>query len=434
MIHAVNYQNLGCRVNRAEIDAIAQALKDAGCVTVSQDAADVVVINSCAVTGEAEAKTRKAVRRALELPQNPRVVVCGCAANLFPQELEDLSPRVTVIADKDEIAAAISGFSQDTYSQEELMRLQASADFHAPTPTGRTRPGIKIQDGCDNRCTFCIVWKARGKSTSYAPQNVRAQLVRARAAGAQEVVLTGINIGTYASTFLDDTACNLSGLLRYLLDTTDVPRLRLSSIEPPDVTPELVDTIARSQGRIAAFLHICLQSGSDATLRRMARVYTTNQYREIVAMAKKSLPGLALSCDLIVGFPGETAQEFEETFLFCKEIGFTSMHIFRYSARPGTPAATAPHQVDPRTRAERAKIMHNLANSMHKEALLRLVGTTQRVLVQAPGRAVTEGLFEVEVDKGLCVDTFVEVKIVKLSSSGILVADVPNERSQGTIK
>ena len=405
--------NLGCRVNRVEADLIAERLEACGCSIVGEDFAQAIVVNTCAVTAEAEAKTRKTVRHCAQLPQAPVVVATGCVASLFSSELEELGPNVVVEPDKSRVAdrvADLLGLG--------LGSLPAVLG-DKPTPTGRTRPGVKVQDGCDNRCTYCIVWKARGASRSVDPDEVVARVAASVGRGAREVVLTGINLGCYAHE-RDGATLGLPGLLRRVLDETEVGRIRLSSIEPPDVTPELLRTMAGAGERVAPFLHVCLQSGCDETLSRMGRVYDTALYRERVAMARELLPSLSLGTDLIVGFPGETDDEFARSLAFCAEMRFSKMHVFRFSRRPGTPAATMSGQVEPKVMARRAGEMRALADGMRAEAARALVGGDDLVVVQYPGRGVSGGLFDVLVDSDIAVDSLVRAHLVSCDSRGVL--------------
>lgn len=412
--------NLGCRVNRVELDSIATKLESAGFVLTGEGEADYIVINTCAVTGEAEAKTRKAIRHAAARPQGPLVVATGCVASLFADELAALSPNVRVVANKREVADFVIALAEE--NAKRLGEAEVSVPIHASvTPTGRTRPGVQVQDGCDNRCTYCIIWKARGKARSFDPDGIAREVRAAMGRGAHEVVLTGINLGDYRWGS-GEGRMRLPGLLSLLLEQTGVERLRLSSIEPPDVTDELVRLMAASDGRIAPFLHICLQSGCDDTLRRMARVYRTDLFRENVERAREAMPDIALGTDLIVGFPGETDGQFEESLAFCEEMRFAKMHIFRYSRRPGTPAAEFADQVPPQVMAERSRRAHELAARMRSQEAARLVGKKDLVVVQYPGRAVSGGLFDVEVDPAVPTDTLLPVVFGGVRADGTLVA------------
>ena len=434
----VAVSNLGCRVNRVELDAIAGELVAAGCELVDEESADLVVVNTCAVTGEAEAKARKAVRHAAALAQRPQVLATGCVASLFADELAALAENVEVEPEKDRVAIrALSHFLPDDLSHfaagagvgartnaAECGTVNSSAvsvnpssasaaggvvpspfapldigesvaPGHAITPTGRMRPGLKVQDGCDHRCTYCIVWKARGRARSLDAADVVSQVRALVSEGAREVVLTGIDLGRYESQGLD-----LAGLLDRVLDETEVGRVRLSSVEPAGVTPRLLRVMAASGGRVAEFLHVPLQAGCDGTLRRMGRPYTVAEYRAIVDRARVAVPHLALACDLIVGFPGETDEDFATSLETCREIGFAKMHVFRYSKRPGTPAATMEGQAAPEAMAERSRAMREMAAASRRAYAESLVGTSQLVLVERAESGVTGGLVEAHVGPG----------------------------------
>ena len=242
--------------------------------------------------------------------------------------------------------------------------------------------------------------------------------------GAHEVVLTGINLGSYRAADEGGDELALPGLLDLLLSETDVERIRLSSIEPPDVTDELCRTMAAAGERVAPFLHVCLQSGCDETLRRMARVYRTDAFRRVVETAREHLPHLALGTDLIVGFPGETDSDFERSLDFCREMRFSKMHVFRYSRRPGTPAATMDGQVDPHVMTERGERARALADEMRLAEARRLVGSRDLVVVQYPGRGVSGGLFDVLLDPSVPVDSLVPVRLADVRDDATLVAEL----------
>ena len=443
---AVALVNLGCRVNRVELDLMASELERAGVRLAGEREADAIVVNTCAVTGEAEAKARKAVRRAASQPGEPLVVATGCVASLFADELAALAPNVVVERDKARVAGLVierlglASFSSEGAGAPSMPQrtdsapvgddsvrtgmLEGCAAAAAPTPTGRTRPGIKVQDGCDNRCTYCIVWKARGKARSVSVDEVLLAVRQAQGRGAREVVLTGINLGCYRAAGPDGRELGLPGLLDLLLERTDVERIRLSSIEPPDVTLELCATMAAAGERVAPFLHVCLQSGCDETLRRMARVYRTDLFRRVVETAREHVPGVALGTDLIVGFPGETDADFDRSLAFCREMRFAKMHVFRYSRRPGTPAATMPGQVEPHVMAERSARARALADELRLAEARRLVGEKDLVVVQYPGRGVTGGLFDVTLDPSVPVDSLVPVRLVGVSPDATLAAEL----------
>lgn len=391
----VSLVNLGCRVNRAELDAIGRELSREGIRIVCRDEAEAIVVNTCAVTSEAQAKTRRALRRAAEEPGVRAIVATGCAASLFSAELEALDPRIVVEPERERVAQRVAnllGLGHDGGGAEADQAFCGGA----VTPTGRMRPGLKVQDGCDRRCSYCIVWKARGPARSMPPERVVACVGELISDGAREVVLIGIDLGRYESG-----GVGLSGLLARILEQTSVGRVRLSSVEPAGVTEELLDLIASSGGRVAPFLHVPLQSGCDATLARMARPYTSEAYARMAERAKAMVPGIALSTDVIVGFPGETDAEFQESHALCASLGFSRLHVFRYSRRPGTAAAAMKSQVDPAVSLERSRRMRALSDACASEFSAALVGTPQLVLCERGCMGTTGGGARVRTDAGL---------------------------------
>lgn len=418
-VAGVAFVSLGCRVNRVETDVIVSELRRAGMELVREREADVIVINTCAVTGEAEAKTRKAIRHAAGLPQRPLVIATGCVATLFSGELEALAPNVLVEVDKGAVARRVLD-----ELQIEGQAPEGSTEFGTVTATGRTRPGIKVQDGCDLRCTYCIVWKARGRSRSVAVPEVVRQVREACAQGAREVVLTGINLGRYRDE-VGGQRLRLPELLETILDQTDVGRVRLGSIEPQDVDERLADVMAASGGRIAPFLHMCLQSGCDETLRRMGRVYDTELFAQRMALVRERVEHASFGTDLIVGFPGETEREFAQSLAFCEQARFSHMHVFRYSKRPGTPAATMEGQVDALVAARRSAQAQELSQRMRLAEARALVGSEDLVVVQAPGAGITGGLFDARLDETIPVDSLVRVQVASVDETATLTCVIP---------
>ena len=418
-VAGVAFVSLGCRVNRVETDVIVSELRRAGMELVREREADVIVINTCAVTGEAEAKTRKAIRHAAGLPKRPLVIATGCVATLFSGELEALAPNVLVEVDKGAVARRVLD-----ELQIEGQAPEGSTEFGTVTATGRTRPGIKVQDGCDLRCTYCIVWKARGRSRSVAVPEVVRQVREACAQGAREVVLTGINLGRYRDE-VDGRRVRLPELLETILDQTDVGRVRLGSIEPQDVDERLADVMAASEGRVAPFLHMCLQSGCDETLRRMGRVYDTDLFARRMLLVRERVEHASFGTDLIVGFPGETEREFAQSLAFCERARFSHMHVFRYSKRPGTPAATMEGQVDALVAARRSAQAQELSQRMRLAEARALVGSEDLVVVQAPGAGITGGLFDARLDETIPVDSLVPVRIASVDETATLTCVIP---------
>lgn len=418
--------NLGCKVNRVESDAFAAGLLARGCVE-TDGAADVVVVNTCTVTGEAEKKTRKAVRRALRDNPTAQVVVTGCAAAIDADTYLSMDPARVHLAGKLEVDQLLDRLVGPLGHGAQV--LAVGEGFH-------TRVGVKVQDGCNNACTYCIVHVARGRATSRNADDVRAECIALARAGVREIVLTGINLGSYrwvaegsaaagSSSEAGEVAAaaagrdahapalaaapaarpaplRLDGLLRQLLaDTADIHepgepacRFRISSIEPRDVSDGLIKLMAASDGRICRHLHLPLQAGSTKVLREMHRPYTAEQFGALVEKLYAAMPQLSLSTDIICGFPGETDDEFAETLNLARACRFTKIHVFPYSPRRGTPAAARVDQVAPEVRSKRAARLRALADELREADRARRVGTVELALVEESGVAMTESYYE----------------------------------------
>jgi len=390
---------LGCKVNQAESDEIAAALAGAGAIDGDARSAEVIVINTCTVTGEADHKARKAIRHALGMPQAPTVVVTGCLAAVDAAGVAALGERVVVEPDKGRVALRVrelsGGPGREGHDPGDDARAGGApaGSSHAASATvvrpRRARVQVKVQDGCDTRCSYCIVPDARGLPRSVPLATVVGTVRELAASGVAEVVLTGINIGRY-----DDGGVRLPGLLQ-AVGVTGIGRVRLSSVEPGDVTPELL-AVAREMPSFCRHLHIPLQSGSDTTLSAMARPYDTAAFTRVLDRVREALPGVAITTDVIVGFPGESDDDDEASRSFVRRAGFSRLHVFRYSARRGTPAAEMPGQVPPQVRAARAAAMRAAGDALAARNAKERVGTRAEVLVERvingpDGRCVAEG-------------------------------------------
>lgn len=299
------------------------------------------------------------------------------------------------------------------------------------------RRGVKVQDGCDNRCTYCIVWRARGESRSVDADEVMRQVRAVVQDGAAEIVLSGINLGRYRCCGEDGARLDLADLLHLVCDAAEGhAQVRASSIEPPDVSPRFVEALARRRNIACAHLHLPLQSGCDATLARMGRTYDTQAFVQTVAMVRQSLPDLSLSTDVIVGFPGETDEEFEQTLAFCRDMRFSKMHVFRFSARPDTPAATMPHQVDPRLAQERSLRLRALADEMRAADARLRIGTDERVLIErvdasGTGWGTTESYHRVHVEAPTSGRLVPSLRVARLTGFGEAVPNMLSGRLLG---
>ncbi|WP_101722552.1 MiaB/RimO family radical SAM methylthiotransferase [Eggerthella timonensis] len=434
--------NLGCKVNRVESDDAAARLAACGVETPEAEA-DLIVVNTCTVTGEAEKKTRKAVRRALRANDRARVLVTGCAAAIDAAFYEALDHRVTVVG-KAQLADAIRDWCEARPSQgsadepaDPANAPAARTEEPAGSPSGaareaspsseapllhigsgfRTRVGVKVQDGCDNACTYCIVHVARGRATSRPADEVVRECAAYARAGAGEIVLTGINLGSYCDgERRDPSATRLAGLLRRLLDeTADLHepgafpvRFRISSVEPRDVDDALIDLLAAADGRVCRHLHLPLQAGSSKVLREMARPYDAERFRALVERLYAAVPELALSTDIIAGFPGETDAEFQETLALARACRFAKIHAFPYSRRAGTPAAARADQVPAEVKAARAAALRALGDELRASERARRVGTVELALVEEGGVAMSESYFELPAPVGAPLGTLVK--------------------------
>ena len=371
--------SLGCKLNQAEMDTLAARLMQEGHGIVASPAeADLCVLNSCAVTHVAAQKSRQALRRLHRENPEARLVVTGCYAELSPDELAELPGVEWVVGneDKPELAALLGLVDPDRGVPSISLPPPASAAMP------RTRALVKIQDGCDNACSYCIIHVARGPQRSRPPGEIVAEVQARLAVGHREIVLTGVHVGAYGQDLHGAgggrPGLDLWGLVRRILDETDVPRLRLSSIEPWDLAP---DALALWQdGRLCRHLHLPLQSGSDATLARMGRRYTTAEFAALVEAARAAISDLAVTSDVIVGFPGESETDFGSSLDFVREMGLARVHVFPYSLRPGTPAARMVGQIPAQVKADRARLMRDVAAGGSRAFRRRFLGRDVEVL------------------------------------------------------
>ncbi len=377
----VHFQALGCRLNEAELESWATDFVDRGYrVTTDADEADVVVFNSCAVTGAAERKSRQQIRRLRRVNPRASLVVTGCHASLDPGAVRDGLGVDLVVGnvDKDELVArtlALPALARHAVSSP---RPTVFDDPNALLLRGRHRGFVKIQDGCRYRCTYCIVTLARGDERSRSEAEIVDDINRLHAGGVNEVALTGVHVGGYGS----DTGSSLLALLGEILTRTTIPRIRLASVEPWDIPDGFLELFADE--RLMPHMHLPLQSGCDSVLRRMARRCKTADFERLVERLRGAVDGFNVTTDLIVGFPGETDAEWQQTLRFVERVGFGDMHVFPFSARAGTKAARLPDPVDDATRKARSREMHALSRRLRRRELERHVGRRVRVLWEQP--------------------------------------------------
>jgi threonylcarbamoyladenosine tRNA methylthiotransferase MtaB len=373
----VRLETLGCRLNEAELETWTRQFRERGFGIAGEgEPAELVVVNTCAVTAEAVRKSRQILRRVQRCNPAARLVVSGCLASLEAEAIAREQRVDLVVANREkEHLVEIAAQALDLPSEPSP---SIDGDAKALFARGRQRAFIKVQDGCRHRCAFCIVTIARGEERSRPPGEVVAEINQLAAGGVREVVLTGVHLGGYGS----DLGTDLFALLHAALADTDVPRIRLGSLEPWDIPSGLWGLFA--DPRLMPHLHLPLQSGSDSVLRRMARRCRTEDFARLAETARAQVAGINLTTDLIIGFPGESEAEWRESLDFVASIGFGHVHAFPYSPRAGTKAAQLPGQVPAEVRRTRGRELQALTRAMRREALTAQVGREVAVLVERP--------------------------------------------------
>lgn len=372
----VSFTTLGCRLNQAESDLMAEQLAARGLTPAALgQEPDVVVINTCTVTREATKASRSAIRRAVRAHPGAKVVVTGCYAVSDPQEVAAIDGVDVVCGNdaKDSIAQVLAGAAPTA----PLLRIGLRRPAE---PSVRVRANLKVQTGCDEHCSFCIIPATRGPLRSLAPDALVAEARRRVAAGARELVLTGVHLGKYGYERAGDER-DLVALLERLLAIDGVWRVRLSSILSRHLSDELLALMA-SEPRLCRYLHVPLQAGHDDVLAAMHRPYRVADYLDSVERAKQAVPGLALATDVIVGFPGESDEHFAATLAVVERVGFSKLHVFRYSARPGTPAERLPGALPPEVKRARSSELIALGNELRARFLREHLGRPLEVLVE----------------------------------------------------
>jgi threonylcarbamoyladenosine tRNA methylthiotransferase MtaB len=397
------------------------ALIDKGfCDAEDNSVADVVVLNTCTVTAAADEDARRAIRRVHRENPAAQILITGCYAQRAPREIAEL-PGVTWVvgnSNKTEIPEILSEPAVPYHGQIRVDDIFNHREFlSSPVEDAagdRTRPNLKIQDGCNNRCSFCIIPFVRGRSRSAPAEQVISQ-VRGLARRYKEVVLSGINLGRWGRE--PGSTMRLADLIQSLLEETEVERLRLSSVEPMDFSDDLLGLMAESP-RIAKHVHAPLQSGSDRVLRRMHRKYRPRHYQDRILKARSWMPDAAIGADVMVGFPGETSEEFEESRQFIESLPFTYLHVFTYSERPGTPAAECPDQVPIAVRKERNQILRDLAAQKNLEFRGRMIGRTLSAVTLHEG-ALSGNFLKIDLSTPRPANQLIDVRIGSLAGGGL---------------
>ena len=350
MERTVAFYTLGCKVNQYETNAMEQQfIQNNYKIVDNTEKADIYVINTCTVTNMADRKSRQMLRRVKEINQSAVIVVCGCYAQVAKTELEQI-PEVDIILginEKNKIVQIVEEYlasKNNIIEVADVSKQKEFLDFGDVTYTEKNRAVIKVQDGCNMFCSYCLIPYARGRIRSRKIENVVSEIEKIAKQGIKEVVITGIHVASYGKDFENENI-RLINLLEEINKIEGIERIRLSSLEPTIVDEEFAQRLSKLE-KICDHFHLSLQSGCDATLKRMNRKYTTARYKEATEILRKFYPNANFTTDVIVGFPGETDEEFNQTYKFLKEIEFYKMHIFKYSPRKGTVAEKLPNQVD----------------------------------------------------------------------------------------
>lgn len=394
----IAFYTLGCKVNQADTASMENLFLRSGHRLVSFDGeADVYIINTCVVTNTGQRKSRQTIHRAIRKNPNALIVVTGCYPQTAAEEVKAIAGVDMIIGNQDraQIVQLVEErlAHRQTDTLDAVHKLTASTAFEemaAGDITDKTRAFLKIQEGCNQFCTYCIIPYARGPLRSRSLESIRTETQRLMSAGFKEIVLIGIHLGCYGKENPDGPT--LYDAVKTVLDVPGVQRLRLGSLESVEVEPRLL-TLMQEDARFCRHLHLPLQSGCDKTLQAMHRPYTTAKFKTLLADIKTKVPDIAITTDVIVGFPGETEADFETTCKFAESCGFSKMHIFPFSARKGTPAEKFAGAVTEAVKKERADILGRIDETMHKAFLQAMVGQTAEVLFEQPaGEDYFEGL------------------------------------------
>jgi len=379
----INFYTLGCKVNQYETNAMAQKFIESGYIVVSnEEKSDICVINTCTVTNMADKKSRQIIRHAKQLNKEAIIVVTGCYAQVNKEELEKIEEIDIIIgnSDKTNIVSIVEQYSSKYKQVRKIEDEKEFQDFGSITYTEKTRAVIKVQDGCNNFCSYCIIPYAKGRVRSRKPESVIAEIKEIVKKGIKEVVITGIHVASYGKDFEDGT--RLIDLLEEINKIEGIKRIRLGSLEPKLITEEFVQRL-ENVDKICDHFHLSLQSGCDETLKRMNRKYTTEEFEIGVQLLRNKFPEVALTTDIIVGFPGETEEEFNITYKFLEKIKFSKMHVFKYSPRKGTIAAKMKEQISPEIKEQRSNKLIEFSDKNEIEFLERYIDKEVDVLFES---------------------------------------------------
>ncbi|SDK37740.1 tRNA (N(6)-L-threonylcarbamoyladenosine(37)-C(2))-methylthiotransferase MtaB [Natronincola ferrireducens] len=388
----VAFHTLGCKVNQYETQAMKELFEGEDYTTVADtEIADVYVINTCTVTSISDKKSRQFIRRVKRNNPDAIIAVVGCYAQTAPDEVLEVEGVNIVIGtnDRNKIVELVENCNHNEKINmvDDIMKVKEFEEMSIGEIKEKTRAFLKIQEGCNQYCSYCIIPYARGPIRSRKKPEIINEIKNLVDSGFKEIVLTGIHVASYGKDLKEKNA--LIAVLKEVNAITGLERIRLSSLEPTLFTEDFLQEISRLP-KICQHFHLSLQSGCDKILNKMNRKYTTGEYREIVKKIRSVYPKVALTTDIIVGFPGETEEDFQTTYSFVKEIGFSSIHVFKYSARKGTPAATYENQVNGSIKHKRSEVLIELGNQLEKNYYQQFVGTTKTVLFEASSKDRSE--------------------------------------------
>ncbi len=411
----VKFITLGCKVNQYETEAMREILLNKGYEEDEKRPCDVLIVNSCTVTGEGDRKTKKLFEKAKRENPNCITVFCGCFPQAFPEKAKSIEADVvTGTKDRANISALIEKAKKEKGKIVEIVPHKVKEkieDLRVSNFEGHTRAFMKIQDGCDRYCSYCIIPYARGHLRSRTIESIREEALSLSRNGYKEVVLTGINL----SYFGRGEGLDIGDAVLAVASVEGIKRIRLGSLQPDLISDGIIEKFVRAE-KLCPQFHLSLQSGSSSVLGRMNRPYTTDVFSDVVKRLRKAFPMLSVTTDIIVGFPGESDEEFSETAQFIKDIGFSKIHIFPYSRRSGTPAAEMDHQVPESVKNERKKVLSVLAEKIREEEMAKLIGKEVSVLVERHGEGYSENYTPVRFNGDIKTGEIVRAKIIKLEN------------------
>ncbi len=382
----VSFYTLGCKVNQYETNAMAQKFKESGyeIVDMNDDISDICIVNTCTVTNMSDRKSRHSLRRVKEKNPSAIIAAVGCYAQVAKNDLENM-PEIDIVLGNEEKANIVQYVEKFIENEKKLIEIEDIAtkkefeDMGQITYTEKTRAFIKVQDGCNQFCSYCIIPYARGRVRSRNAESIIKEITQIAQNGIKEVVITGIHVASYGRDFGNENG--LIELLEKINEIEGIKRIRLGSLEPKIITEEFMQRLSKLE-KICHHFHLSLQSGCDATLKRMNRKYTTSEVKEIIERLRRYYDDVMLTTDIIVGFPGETEEEFETTYQFLKQAKLYKMHVFQYSPRKETRAAVMPNQIDGNIKEARSKKLIELSNENQKMYNQQLVGKEVEVLFE----------------------------------------------------